>query len=50
MHGENIQRPSRSGLLIAALTRNNKLAMKKEVKPQKGWQKPPEEDKRRCIV
>ena len=42
VHGENIHRPSRSALSIAALTRNNKLAMKKEAKVRKGWQKPPE--------
>jgi len=42
VHGENIQRPSRSALSIAALTKNYKLAMKKGAKVRKGWQKPPE--------
>ena len=32
VHGENIQRPSRSALSIAALTRNYKLAFKKGAK------------------
>ena len=40
VHGENIQRPSRSALSIAALTRNYKMSMKKEAKVRKGWQKP----------
>ena len=36
------QRPSRSALSNAALTRNYKMSIKKEAKVRKGWQKPPE--------
>ena len=43
MHGESTQRPSRSGLSIATLTKNYKLAAKKGVTIRKGWRKPPED-------
>ena len=43
MHGENIQRPSRSGLSIATLTKNYKMATIKGTKERQGRQKPSEE-------
>ena len=37
VHGENIQRPSKSGLSIATLTKNYKMATIKGTKEQQGW-------------
>jgi len=42
VHGETVQRPSRSATAIAALTKNYKLAMKKNSILRQGWKKPPE--------
>jgi len=42
VHGENIQQPSKSGLSIATLTKNYKMATIKGTKERQGWQKPPE--------
>jgi len=42
VHGENIQRPSRSGLSIATLTKNYKMATIKGTKERQGWHKPSE--------
>jgi hypothetical protein len=42
VHGENIQRPSRSGVSIASLVKNYKLAAKQGTKICQGWRKPPE--------
>lgn len=41
-HGETVQTPSRSGLAITSLTKNYKLAMKKDAKIKQGWKKPRE--------
>jgi len=43
VHGENIQRPSKSGLSIATLTKNYKMATIKGTKERQGRQKPSEE-------
>jgi hypothetical protein len=43
VHGENIQRPSRSGLFIVSLTKNFKLAARKASKICQGWRKPPKD-------
>ena len=43
MHGENIQQPSKSGLSIATLTKNYKMATIKGTKERQGRQKPSEE-------
>jgi ribonuclease HI len=43
VHGENIQRPSRSGLFIVSLTKNFKLAAGKGSKIRQGWRKPPKD-------
>ena len=42
VHGETVQRPSRSAMAIAALTKNYKLATKKTSVLRQGWKKPPE--------
>lgn len=42
VHGEAVQRPARSGMAIAALTKNYKLATKKDSVLRQGWKKPPE--------
>jgi len=41
-HGESVQPPSRSGLAIVSLTKNYKMAMKKDAKLRQGWRKPAE--------
>ena len=41
-HGESVQPPSRSGLSIVSLTKNYKMAVKKDVKIRQGWRKPAE--------
>jgi hypothetical protein len=43
VHGENIQRPSRSGLSIASLAKNFKLAAGKRTNIRQSWRKPPED-------
>ena len=43
VHGESFQRPANSGLSIATLRKNYKIAAKKGVKIRQGWRKPPED-------
>ena len=43
VHGESFQRPAISGLSIATLRKNYKIAAKKGVKIRQGWRKPPED-------
>ena len=42
VHGETIQRPSRSAISIATLTKSYKAAMKKGSQLWQEWMKPPE--------
>jgi hypothetical protein len=42
-HGENVSRPSRSGLMIVSLTKNFKMAEGKGLRIRQGWRKPPED-------
>ena len=41
-HGEIVQPPTRSGLSIVSLTKNYKMAGKKDAKLRQGWKKPAE--------
>ena len=41
-HGESVQPPPRSGLAIAALAKNYKLAGVRGAKVREGWRKPPD--------
>ena len=43
VHGESFQQPANSGLSIATLRKNYKIAAKKGVKIRQGWRKPPED-------